>query len=475
MARALLNVKTIQAAKPAEKEYLISDGDGLFMRVLPSGKKTWQFIYTQGTRRRKLTLGDAADVSLATARERAAAERARVDTGDDPRVAHLMREAEQAKELAQIEADVEREKAENLPLQSMVTAWLTDGVSRSDGNVALRRSFDIHVLPKLGKKPVRGITETEIRDVLRGVGRTKGKNRTAVLLLADIRQLFRWAEKRKPWRQLLVEGNPAELVEVKQIVQPEYDLANERERVLSADELRALRDALAGIQVAYDSAIDKRIAIRPLGAETRLALWIMLATCCRIGELTCARWEHVNLQTGEWLVPRENTKTKKTEWMVFLSGFALRQFQSLRALTKDSPWCFPARNHDGALDGKSISKQIGDRQFQFKNRKELRNRRNDNTLVLQGGDWTPHDLRRTGSTLMQSLGVSEHVRERCLNHTVGGKLGRVYGRYEFASEKRAAWDLLGKRLEAILQAGTKAQGSKSSADSVSSEPVGVSG
>lgn len=32
MARALLNVKAIQAAKPAEKEYLISDGDGLFMR-----------------------------------------------------------------------------------------------------------------------------------------------------------------------------------------------------------------------------------------------------------------------------------------------------------------------------------------------------------------------------------------------------------------------------------------------------------
>ena len=37
-----------------------------------------------------------------------------------------MREAEQAKELAQIEAEAEREKAENLPLQSMVNAWLTD-------------------------------------------------------------------------------------------------------------------------------------------------------------------------------------------------------------------------------------------------------------------------------------------------------------------------------------------------------------
>jgi integrase len=64
--------------------------------------------------------------------------------------------------------------------------------------------------------------------------------------------------------------------------------------------------------------------------------------------------------------------------------------------------------------------------------------------------WTAHDLRRTGSTIMQSLGVPEHVRERCLNHVVGGKLGRVYGRYEFANEKREAWKRLGEFLDATL-------------------------
>jgi integrase len=349
-----------------------------------------------------------------------------------------------------LKAEADRLKADNLTLQAMIDAWLADGVSRSDANAGLRASFNKYVIPKLGRKPVRETTEIDIRDVLRVVGRAKGKNRTAVLLLADIRQLFRWAEKRRPWRQLLVEGNPAELVDAKQVVQPEYDLANERDRVLSDEEVRLLQAALLRPQAAYDASPDKRNAIRPLNAETQLALWIMLSTCCRVGELSCARWENVNLQAGEWLVPRENTKTKKTEWMVFLSSFALRQFQALHELTKTSPWCFPARNHEGPLDGKSISKQIGDRQFQFKQRRELKNRRNDNSLVLSGSEWTPHDLRRTGSTLMQSLGVQEHVRERCLNHTVGGKLGRVYGRYDFANEKREAWRLLGERLEAIL-------------------------
>jgi len=176
-------------------------------------------------------------------------------------------------------------------------------VSRSDANAGLRASLNRYVIPKLGRKPVRETTEIDIRDVLRVVGRAKGKNRTAVLLLADIRQLFRWAEKRRRWRQLLVEGNPAELVDAKQVVQPEYDLANERDRVLSDEEVRVLQAALLKPQAAYDASPDKRNAIRPLNAETQLALWI----CCppaaasassraRVGRTSTSRpangWSH---------------------------------------------------------------------------------------------------------------------------------------------------------------------------------------
>jgi integrase len=149
--------------------------------------------------------------------------------------------------------------------------------------------------------------------------------------------------------------------------------------------------------------------------------------------------------------PWEIHEVETTRFPAPIPYFMPVLIQALHEMTKTSPWCFPGRNRMDPLDGKSISKQIGDRQFQFKQRKELKNRRNDNSLVLSGSEWTPHDLRRTGSTFMQSLGVQEHVRERCLNHIVGGKLGRVYGRYEFASEKRAAWKLLGEHLEAILR------------------------
>lgn len=451
MARGLLSVKGIQAAKPAAKEYLLSDGDGLFLRVLPSGKKTWQLVYSHNKQRRKIAFGDAADLTLAAARERANIERGRTAQGNDPRLELIKVQASQARELADVKAQAERRKSENLTVAEMADAWLSDGVARANANAELRRSFASNVLPRLGATPVRELNEADIRDVLRRIGRSRGKNRTAVVVLADLRQMFRWAEKRKPWRALLIDGNPADLVEAKQVVQTHYDLTNERDRVLSVDEIRDLRDILDTMEAEYLNAADKRVAARPLAPQTRLALWIILSTCCRIGELTMARWEHVNFQTGEWLVPRENTKTK-VEWNVFLSDFALEKFKTLHGLANGRPWCFPATSGDGHLDSKSLSKQIGDRQFRFKNRKQLKNRRNDNSLVLSGGDWTPHDLRRTGSTLMQSLGVPEHIRERCLNHVVGGKIGRIYGRYEFAAEKRQAWTQLGSCLQSTLQA-----------------------
>ena len=450
MARDLLSVKEVQSAKPKLKEYLLGDGDGLFLRVLPTGRKTWQLVYTHGQHRRKLALGDAADLGLAAARKRAEVERLRMATGEDPLLAQLELERQQAEALTRVRAEAEAARSGALSLGAMVDAWLADGVVRADGNKTMRRALDKHVLPKLGAKPVREIGEVDLRDVLRAVGRSQEKNRMAVMLLTDIRQLFRWAEKRKPWRELLVEGNPAELVGAKQVVSANYDLSNQRERVLAPAEIQKLHRAFARLEADYAAATNKRSAVRPVSPETQIAVWLMLSTCCRVGELAMARWEHIDMSRGEWLVPRENTKTKQNEWMVFLSPFAVRHLGALRERNPTSAWCFPAKNNEGCLDSKTIAKQIGDRQFQFKKRSPLKNRRNDNSLVLSNEEWTPHDLRRTGSTIMQSLGVPDHVRERCLNHVFSGKLGRVYGRYDFAAEKREAWRTLGERLEVVL-------------------------
>ncbi len=73
---------------------------------------------------------------------------------------------------------------------------------------------------------------------------------------------------------------------------------------------------------------------------------------------------------------------------------------------------------------------------------------NTGTLVLSRGEWSPHDLRRTMATRMGDLGVQPHVIERCLNHIQQGIVG-VYQRQEYLAERKAAYELWGKRLIAL--------------------------
>lgn len=350
----------------------------------------------------------------------------------------------------------ERRRAEDASVQDLYDQWIRDGVLRRDGNAALKRSFERDVLPALGAKPVRLVTEHDVRGVLRALV-ARGVNRTAVEVHRNIKQMFRWAEKRQPWRRLLQDGNPAELVEIAKIVDADYDLSNIRSRVLSDDEIRELRDRFEQMARDYDAAPDKRRAMRAVEPETQVALWLCLSTMCRIGELLMTEWRHVDFEAGTWFVPKENVKGsrgKKRDHFVYLSPFALRQFRALQARTGKTRWCFPGRDGESQVDVKSVSKQVGDRQHRFKQRKALRNRCNDNSLLLSGGengDWTPHDLRRTGATMMQALGVMPDVIDRCQNHVLAGsRVRRHYLKHDYADETKHAWAKLGAAIEAAL-------------------------
>jgi len=72
--------------------------------------------------------------------------------------------------------------------------------------------------------------------------------------------------------------------------------------------------------------------------------------------------------------------------------------------------------------------------------------------ALSGGRWTLHDMRRTGATLMQGLGVPTEVIDRCQNHVLAGsRVRRHYLHYDYAKEKGEAWRALGEHLETIIQ------------------------
>jgi integrase len=67
-------------------------------------------------------------------------------------------------------------------------------------------------------------------------------------------------------------------------------------------------------------------------------------------------------------------------------------------------------------------------------------------------DFVTHDLRRTAATLMAELGIAPHVADKVLNHTGGGIRGVavVFDRFQYLAERKAALDVLGRFISALI-------------------------
>lgn len=442
----------------------LGDGEGLTGQVRVNGNDevSIQFKYAFKLDSKKTVhwyyCGIYPNESISRIRKNRDSARESVKSGIDPRIKKKTEKIIAKNELDLILADekkkIEIEKAEsekNLTFMDLFNSWIRDGVNRSDNNKFIIQSFNKHAFPVLGNIYIRNLNEHNLRDLYRKII-SDGKIATAVELSKDIKQMFKWGEVRKPWRPLLIEGNPVDLVEIKKLVPKGY--TKERKRFLSTDEIKQLNNIFLNITNSYAQASNKYNSERPLKKESQLALWICLGTLSRIGELLMARWEHVNFDKKTWFIPKENVKGEdgqKHDQLVYLSNFTFDKFYQLYELNKDSPWVFPARYVDGHVCIKSVSKQVGDRQIKFKNRsKKLQCRVENNSLVLGDEDWTPHDLRKTGATMMQQLKVSRDIINLCQNHAIGSKVDRVYLLYDFADEKREAWNKLGDKLDETL-------------------------
>ena len=456
---AKLTAKELEALTEQDVGIIIRDEGSLAGRVSLRKKGIaipfyfqfrWERIYT------RFSCGTWPNKSLTEIRKERNEARDLVAKGINPNENKRAGKVRLKAELAAQLAEADQQKSMELTLLDLAGEWLRDGVARKDGNAELRRKFAKDLYPAVGSKVISTVSEHDLRGLVRSV-MARGATRQAISLFSDIVQMFGWAQKRQPWRTLLIDGNPADLVEIDKLVPSDYQ--EERTRTLSSTELQELHQRFQKMTTDYAAlpAGEKYGGIRPLKPESQLALWICLGTLCRIGELLQAEWKNVDLENHTWFIPSGNVKgsrRKKQDHYVFLSPFALHFFQELKTMTGDTQWCFPNKQDDGHVDVKVVSKQVGDRQARFKNRKALSRRRHDDTLVLadgQNGDWTPHDLRRTGATMMQALGVSLDVIDRCQNHVLAGsRVRRHYLHHDYAEEKKRAWNLLGDRLSAVL-------------------------
>lgn len=467
---ARVTVKMLEAFTPTEHGKVFRENGGLVGKVRAGVKGVtvlFRYEFSLGGKKNDYALGSWPKSTLADIRAKRDQARVSVAQGVDPGAANKAARIEAKAAIASTIAQEALEASESLTVADMFTAWVRDGVSRKDDNLELKRRFEKDVLPAIGKTVVKELTEADLLTLLRRV-KSRGvkddpqrnMNRSLEILHSDIGQMLRWAEKRQPWRMLMAQhGNPADLIDITTLLDDDYQ--TERDRILTEAEIRELKNRFQQLEDDYISLSpgQKYSGIRPVNTRTQCALWICLSTLCRIGELLMSRWEDVDLQAGTWFIPATNTKAhkgKKQEHHIVLSPFAVQQFKRLFAETGHTDYCFPSRDAESHVCVKTVSKLVGDRQVRFKKRsKPLSGRHHNDSLILSGGKnggWTPHDLRRTGATMMQELQVPLDVIDRCQNHVMeGSKVRRHYLKYNYAEEKSAAWLALGKRLEEILK------------------------
>lgn len=412
MALHELSDKEVRNSKPMEREYLLADGGGLFLRVRPTGAKDWLLVYTFAGNRRKLGLGSLEAVPLATARSEAAKARESIKQQIDPQVQRKQRQAEQEAQRKILEAAQARQTVNDL-----FERWAeVDLVRRKDGGKEIRRMFEKDVLPKLGALAVEDVKKGNITSVTDPL-LARSVNRMAKLIFSLMRQMFRFAVDRD-----LIEADPTASIRKVKIGGPDV----ERDRVLSETEIGMLCQQVP------------RAGLMP---TTEAAVWIALSTLCRIGELLSARWSDIDLDNHLWRIP--DTKNGKPH-NVYLSDFAVKQFRKVKEFNSEGAWVYPSRDGKKAVSSKTITKQLGDRQRASEPMK--RRSKSVATLTLPDGKWGPHDLRRTGATMMTRLGVLPEVAERCLNHVEENRMKRIYQRHTYETEMREAWRLLGDHL-----------------------------
>jgi len=446
----------LKAITSSWNSFTLNDGESLVGTVYVTSAKTvsikFRYGYKRGQKKHWHYCGTYPDTSISEIREERDRARSVHKQGIDPKTEKKASKIEAQKiKQAIIEAN-EKEQSENLTLDALFMEWEKEGINHQDKNESIKLRYNKHLRSSIGKIPLKNLNEKDLIKVYKATV-ASGKNRTAVVLSNIVKQMLSWAEKRKPWRSLLIDGNPSLLVNMDIILPSDYE--EERTRVLSEEELIKLNKIFKKMKYDYVNAKEKYSVPKPMQDETILALWISLGTLSRSGELLMAEWKHVSWKDKTWFIPKENVKgrkNKKQDHTIFLSDFVLKQMKKLFQLTGKTQWLFPSLDKKSHVDVKSMSKQVGDRQLQFKNRtKLLNNRANSNALVIGDDDWSPHDMRRTGATMMQSLQVPLDTIDRCQNHILaGGKIRKNYLLYDYQKEMKLAWSKLGKKLEKII-------------------------
>lgn len=373
----------LRNAQPKEKDYTITDGQGLSIIIKSSKGKWWRFRYSYLGKRKMMSLGTYPEVSLAVARQRR--DTARELLAQNPPV-------------DPVEAKREKQQTERLDQSNTFSVvakeWISESLvntTQSHRERTLRR-LELYAFPLLGDLPIK---EIKAPDVLRALKHPtlKDKLETARRTLQAIGQVFRYAVQHG-----MADGDVTPALKGALPTPDVKHMASFTEPDQVAELLRAIDGFTGSFTVECALRIAPLVFVRP-------------------SELRKAKWKDIDLDAGEWSYLVSKTQT---EHIVPLSTQAVQILKDIHPLSGHGEFVF--------MGGHSPKKPMSEAAINA----ALKRMGYDTQTEITG-----HGFRAMARTLLhERLGIDPNIIEHQLAHRVPDTLGAAYNRTKFLEQRK---------------------------------------
>ncbi|MGE6461183.1 integrase domain-containing protein [Pseudoalteromonas tetraodonis] len=383
MARSAkqLTDTALKKAKAEDKDIILSDGNGLQVKVRKSGSKLWNFNYYHPITKKRINmgLGKYPDISIVNARKLAQEARELVALGTDPKE---HRDETLAFKRAQ----------EELTLNKIALEWFEvkkQSLTKDYGE-DIWRSLNKHVLSVIGKYPIGKINAPQVIKILKPI-EAKGTLETVKRLCLYLRKIMIHAVNSG-----YINANP--LAGISEVFKKPQ---KQNMPSLKPEELPELMQTLAIASI-------KRV--------TRFLIEWQLHTLTRPGEAAGTRWDEIDFGNKLWTIPPERMK-KRREHVIPLSKQALELLEAIKPISGHREFVFPSdrnpRNHINNETANMALKRMG---FE--------------------GRLVSHGLRSLGSTTLNEHEFNPDVIEAALAHVDKNQVRSAYNRAEYIEKRR---------------------------------------
>ena len=376
----MLTALAIQNAKPRDTPYMLTDGNGLHLEVIPNGSKLWRLRYRFGGKQNRISLGAYPDVPLAAARAKRDEARKLLADGKDP---------SQQRKQDRLKAAVAARNTFRTVAEEVLGAL--EESNAATRTIEKNRWLLLDLAAPLANRPVADVTPAEILAILKTVEKS-GRRETARRLRAAIGRVFRLAVA-----TLRAASDPTYALRgaiTPPVVTPRAAITDERK-------LGALMTAID----EYDG-----------WPTVRAALQLTALTMTRPGEVRLMRRSEIVWPSAIWRIPADRMKMRRPH-DVSLSTQALAVLRDIWPLSEGHELVLPSI--------RSLRRPLSDNALNSALRR----------MGYSQDEMCAHGFRATASTILNERGFNPDVIEVALAHQDRNAVRRAYNRAKYWPER----------------------------------------